>query len=83
MYTIIDASMSYWWDIMKIYRLKEGFSVPENDADEYFDPYVKVVLKPSYHGQDCPASGDDPAVECCCDECNYFLACFPDWKDHQ
>ena len=39
-----------------------------------------IPLNPSYHGTHCPGNGEDPEVECCCDECNYFLICFPDWE---
>ena len=24
-------------------------------------------------------SGDFPGFECCCDECDYYLECFPEW----
>ena len=27
----------------------------------------------------CQGNGKDPAFECCCDECDYYLACYPDW----
>lgn len=36
-------------------------------------------LMPSYHGRLCSGSGDMAGSECCCDECDYFLECFPDW----
>lgn len=39
-------------------------------------------LTPSYHGEDCLFNGDHPEYECCCDECNYYLACFPDWEEY-
>ncbi len=38
-------------------------------------------LTPSYHGKDCLGNGAYPGVECCCDECDFFLTCFPDWKN--
>ncbi len=25
----------------------------------------------------CQGNGMDPRFECCCDECDYFLRCFP------
>ena len=38
-------------------------------------------LTPGYHGKDCLGNGAHPGVECCCDECDFFLTCFPDWKN--
>ena len=35
-----------------------------------------VVLVPGNHGKDCPGNGEDPEVECCCDECDYMMCCF-------
>lgn len=43
-------------------------------------PMPEIV--PSPHGKYCPANGENPNVECQCDECDHFLFCFPDWKDH-
>ena len=37
-------------------------------------------LAPGYHGKDCLGNGSYPGVECCCDECDFFLTCFPDWR---
>ena len=45
-----------------------------------FDSTVGIWLTPSYHGQYCLGNGEHPDIECCCDECDYYLACFPDWK---
>lgn len=36
-------------------------------------------LTPSYHGEDCRHNGEDPDFEIACDECDYFLACFPEY----
>ena len=38
------------------------------------------LLHPSYHGMGCPSSGDNPGIECRCDECDHYLTCFPDWR---
>ena len=38
-------------------------------------------LTPSYHGENCLGNGEHPDYECCCDECNFYLECFPDYKD--
>ena len=38
-------------------------------------------LIPSYHGEQCRHNGENPDCEIGCDECDYYLICFPDWKD--
>ena len=38
-------------------------------------------LTPSYHGEKCLGNGEHPGSPCCCDECNYYLSCFPDWRE--
>ena len=45
------------------------------------DPGTGIELNPSHHGRECPGNGEHPGYECCCDECDYYLQCFPDWKD--
>ena len=37
-------------------------------------------LTPSYHGEDCLCNGEHPQQECCCDECDYYLECFPEYQ---
>ena len=32
-----------------------------------------VVLIPGNQGRDCPGNGNQPNIECCCDECDYML----------
>ena len=34
-------------------------------------------LTPSYHGKECLGNGEWPGYECQCDECDFYLACFP------
>ena len=51
----------------------------KTEADPFWDSWEKEVLTPSYHGERCIGNGEDPGVECCCDECNFFLHCFPEW----
>ena len=41
---------------------------------------MEEQLTPSYHGEKCRYNGDNPDYECACDECDFYLACFPDWK---
>ena len=35
-------------------------------------------LTPSYHGKECLGNGSWVGYECCCDECDFYLACFPE-----
>ncbi len=39
-----------------------------------------VELVPGNFGRECPGNGLHPGVECCCDECDYFLCCFWDME---
>lgn len=44
-----------------------------------------TVLTPGNHGENCAGNGehiDENAkiIECCCDECNYFLECFSEYE---
>lgn len=36
---------------------------------------------PSCHGELCRHNGENPDYEIACDECDYYLYCFPDWKE--
>ena len=31
--------------------------------------------------KNCQGNGSHPGYECCCDECDYYLDCFPEWED--
>lgn len=40
-----------------------------------------VPINPGNHGNDCPGNGQHSdafgvPIECCCDECDYFLCCY-------
>ncbi len=45
------------------------------------DPSTGIWLTPSFHGAKCLGNGDHPGYECCCDECDFALFCFPEWND--
>ncbi len=45
------------------------------------DSSTGIPLTPSYHGVRCAGNGLHPGLECCCDECDYYLECFPDWQE--
>lgn len=62
-----------WADFVKHYMPKEPGSL--------IDP-TGTPLTPSFHGEDCLGNGEHPGIECCCDNCDYYLTCFPDWKEH-
>ena len=34
-----------------------------------------TILIPGNDGRDCPGNGLHPGIECCCDECDYYLCC--------
>lgn len=34
-----------------------------------------TVLIPGNGGKDCPGNGERSGIECCCEECDYFLCC--------
>lgn len=44
------------------------------------DPSTGIVLTPSFHGEQCQGNGEHPGVECCCDECDQYLTCFPEFR---
>ena len=37
-------------------------------------------LTPSRQGKRCLGNGEHPEYECCCENCNYYLRCFPQYK---
>ena len=47
--------------------------------DNLIDP-TGTPLTPSFHGKDCLGNGEHPGIECCCNECDHYLACFPAGK---
>lgn len=47
-----------------------------------FTDITGIVLTPGNEGKDCLGNGEhtdenNNLIECCCDECNYYLDCFP------
>ena len=50
------------------------------DPEDLIDP-TGTRLTPSWHGEECLGNGEHPGIECCCDECDHYLTCFPDWKE--
>ncbi len=45
-----------------------------------------ILLIPGDHGRRCPGNGatsdeNGNTIECCCNECDYMLECFPEYDD--
>lgn len=40
----------------------------------------EIKLTPSPDGEQCMANGSNAEIEIQCEECEYYLKCFPDWK---
>ena len=40
------------------------------------------LYRPSSHGKYCPSNGEHKGIECRCEECDFYLDCFPDWEDY-
>ena len=50
-------------------------------ALDEIDASADPPLTPSWHGEECLANGEHPGIECCCDECEHYLECYPDWEE--
>ena len=55
------------------FRMCDNNHTPGQEREE--------VLTPSYHGKDCRHNGEHEGFELACDECDFYLECFPDWKE--
>ena len=42
------------------------------------DPWTGTELRPG-DPENCQGNGKEDPMSCCCDGCNFFLACFPEW----
>ncbi len=40
---------------------------------------TSTLLTPSRQGRKCLGNGEHPEYEICCEECDYFLYCFPQY----
>ena len=48
---------------------------------------ANIVFVPGNGGKNCPGNGehtepDGSKIECCCDECDYYVCCFPDVRHY-
>ena len=42
---------------------------------------TEEILTPSFHGEKCRHNGENADYDIACDECDYFLICFPEWEE--
>lgn len=50
----------------------------DEENKELIDPSTGIKLTPSPAGRECLGNGEWPGYECCCDECDHYLTCFPE-----
>ncbi len=46
---------------------------------QIIDP-TGTPLTPSFHGRKCLGNGEHPDYEICCENCDYYLRCFPKYR---
>lgn len=46
---------------------------------EEFIDITGIVLSPG-KPEVCKGNGKADPLKCCCDECNFYLECFPEWN---
>ena len=51
-------------------------------VEPYIDEGTGILITPSPQGELCLGNGEHEGYECCCDECGYFLDCFPEYKQN-
>lgn len=83
----VRVSVDQLYDIMdELDRRREASGQTLRSSEEawveFNRHYMPIELTPSFHGEDCQGNGKHPGVECFCDECDHYLACFPDWEEH-
>ena len=71
------SSEEAWADFVQHY-------MPRKDAENLQENLmVPHKLTPSLGGKECLGNGNWLGYECCCDECDHYLTCFPDWETMQ
>ena len=45
--------------------------------DPFIDKFTGILLTPSPEGSNCLGNGEVDGYECCCDNCDFYLYCFP------
>lgn len=51
------------------------YSIFPTDKEE-----KEIELTPSPEGKECFGNGTSEGIECQCDECNFFLECFEEFR---
>lgn len=46
--------------------------------EKIIDPCTGAELRPGDPDR-CQGNGSHPDYECCCDECDHYLDCYPEW----
>lgn len=62
------------------FDLKKFVSEAEEEMPNTFPDDSGAILTPG-RPENCQGNGKDEHFEICCDECNWFLACFPEYCD--
>ncbi|MBQ3554347.1 MAG: hypothetical protein IJA08_06660 [Clostridia bacterium] len=60
------------------YTLKMMWDV--NVRGKKFIDVTGIPLTPSRNGKRCLGNGEYPGYEICCDECDYYLYCFKEYR---
>ena len=73
-----EAKLHAWKEFLNHYAPKDFRESQEpTDEEHLFSIITPYRLTPSYHGVECLGNGEWTGYECQCDECDYYLLCFP------
>ena len=84
---IIEAYSEYEKEVLQLYFVCVLLHIYEKRhiislMEEIFMSEQEEILTPSYHGELCLHTVYNLNYEIACDECDFYLTCFPDWKDN-
>ena len=90
----VRISTRQLYEIMdELARRRESFGTPFRTNEDAWADFVQhympkepgglidptgTLLTPSLRGKDCLGNGEHPGIDCCCDDCECYLTCFPD-----
>ena len=80
----VKVSIDQLYAIMgELARRREISGDPFKSTEEAWSEFQAhyMPLTPSPEGRDCLGNGEHPGFECQCDECDHYLACFPEYDD--
>ena len=78
----VDLTTDQLYEVMdELARRREISGDPFKSTEEAWSEFQAnyMPLTPSPEGRDCLGNGEHPGFECQCDECDHYLACFPDF----